>query len=125
MLDYHWPGNVREVEAWSHRLVADAANGEMIVRESALNAIGTRVCVPPPAAATVETGIMIDPYLTIHEAKNEVERLFIINTLNETGCNLSQSAKRLGMSLLGLKKAIKRLGIEARASVAVSSTKKR
>jgi len=37
-------------------------------------------------------------------------RLFI-NALNETGGNLSQAAEGLRMSLLDLKKAIKRLGI--------------
>jgi transcriptional regulator with GAF, ATPase, and Fis domain len=34
-----------------------------------------------------------------------------VNALNETGGNLSQAAEGLRMSLLGLKKAIKRLGI--------------
>ena len=36
-------------------------------------------------------------------------KLFV-NALNETGGNLSQAAEGLKMSLLGLKKAIKRLG---------------
>src|SRR5262245_45320551 len=30
LLGYHWPGNVREVESWSHRLSALVANGEEI-----------------------------------------------------------------------------------------------
>jgi two-component system, NtrC family, response regulator HupR/HoxA len=111
MFDYHWPGNVRQVKNVLYRLVASAENGELIGRENALDAIRTGICASPSAAATVENGIVIDPCLTIHKAKNEVEKLLIINALNETGCNLSQSAKRLGMSLPGLKKAIKRLGI--------------
>jgi len=37
-------------------------------------------------------------------------KLFV-NALNETGGNMSQAAEGLKMSLLGLKKAIKRLGI--------------
>jgi len=113
LLGYHWPGNVREVESLSHRLAALAANGEVIELETALAAIRTGIGAPPPASATVENGIVIDPCLTIHEAKDELERLFIIKALNETGRNLSRSAERLGMSLPGLKKAIKRLGIKA------------
>jgi transcriptional regulator with GAF, ATPase, and Fis domain len=35
----------------------------------------------------------------------------LVNALNETGGNLSQAAEGLRMSLLGLKKAIERLGI--------------
>ncbi len=117
MFDYHWPGNVRQVKNVIYRLVASAENGEVISPERFLREI--EGCFPPPTVSTVENGIVIDSCLTIHKAKNEVERLLIINTLNETGCNLSRSAKRLGMSILGLKKAIKRLGIEAQASASI------
>jgi hydrogenase-4 transcriptional activator len=113
MFDHRWPGNVRQLAAVANRLVAFAENGEMIGRESALDAIRTGICAPLTAPATVED--LIKRRLTIHEAKNEVERLFIINALNEAGGNLSQAAIMLGMSLHGLKKAIKRLRIKARA----------
>jgi transcriptional regulator with GAF, ATPase, and Fis domain len=111
MIGYRWPGNVREVESWSHRLAPLAANGELIGLEIVLAALRTVISAPPPASAIVEDGIVINRRLTVHEAKNEVERLYIINALNETGGNLSQSAERLGMSRQGLSKAIKRLGI--------------
>jgi len=111
LLGYHWPGNVREVESWSHRLAPLAANGELIGLEIVLAALRTVISAPPPASAILEDGIIINRRLTVHEVKNEVERLYIINALNETGGNLSQSAERLGMSRQGLSKAIKRLGI--------------
>jgi transcriptional regulator with GAF, ATPase, and Fis domain len=42
--------------------------------------------------------------------RNLFTKLFV-NALNETGGNLSRTAEVLKMSLLGLNKAIKRLGI--------------
>jgi transcriptional regulator with GAF, ATPase, and Fis domain len=54
---------------------------------------------------------VIDSRLPYYQAKDELERLLIINALNETGGNISQAATRLGISLLGLRKAIKRLRI--------------
>jgi len=111
MLGYHWPGNAREVENVLYRMVAFAGNGEEISPERFWEETGIRGS--PPAAAMVEGRIVINPHLSYHEAKDELERLFIINALNETGGALSRAAARLGMSLPGLKKAIKRLGIKA------------
>ncbi len=110
MLGHHWPGNVREVKKSSHRLVALAANGEVIGRESALDAIRTGICAPLPAA--VEDRIMIDSNLPYCERQKELERLSIIRALNETGGNITQAAMRLRMCRNGLKNKIKRLGIE-------------
>jgi len=36
----------------------------------------------------------------------------LVNALNETGGNMCRAAARMGMSLYGLRKAVKRLGIE-------------
>jgi hydrogenase-4 transcriptional activator len=109
LLGYHWPGNVRQVKNVVHRLAASTANDGVIGPERILEEIGGPAM--EPAAAMVENKIVIDSGLPYHQAKNELERLFISNALNETGGNLSRAAIRLGVSLPGLKKAIKRLGI--------------
>jgi transcriptional regulator with GAF, ATPase, and Fis domain len=111
MLGYDWPRNVRELENTLYRLVVFAENDEEIGRKRVLEEIA--VCAPPPATGIVDSGIMIDSRLPYREARDELARLFIINALNETGGNLSRAAARIGMSLPGLRKAIKRLGIEA------------
>jgi transcriptional regulator with GAF, ATPase, and Fis domain len=126
MSDYHWPGNVRQVKNVIHRLAASAENGELIGRESALDAIRTGTCAPPPASAVIILGEeMIDPLLPHYEAKDKLLRIQIEYALKRTGGNLSQAAEGLKMSLPGLKKAIKRLGIKAQvsASIVVSSAK--
>jgi DNA-binding NtrC family response regulator len=126
MTDYHWPGNVRQVKNVIYRLAASAENGELIGRESALDAIRTGTCAPPPASAVIILGEeMIDPLLPHYEAKDKLLRFQIEYALKHTSGNLSQAAEGLKMSLLGLKKAIKRLGIKAQvsASIVVSSAK--
>jgi len=126
MSDYDWPGNVRQVKNVIYRLAASAENGELIGRESALDAIRTGTCAPPTASAVIILGEeMIDPLLPHYEAKDKLLRLQIEYALKRTGGNLSQAAEGLKMSLPGLKKAIKRLGIKAQvsASIVVSSAK--
>jgi len=112
LLGYHWPGNVREVESWSHRLAAFAANGEVIGQENALAALRTGICSPPPASAIVGDKFLIDANLTHQERMKECERLSIIKDLNEARGNITQAAKSLGMCRNALKNKIKSLGIE-------------
>jgi len=112
LLDHHWPGNVRQLAAVAHRLTALAANGESIGREIALAAIRTGICAPPPAAALVGDNFIIDARLSYHERLEELERQSIIRALNETGDNITQAAKTLGMCRNGLKNGIERLGIK-------------
>jgi DNA-binding NtrC family response regulator len=120
MTDYHWPGNVRQVKNVIYRLAASAENGELIGRESALDAIRTGTCAPPPASAVIILGEeMIDPLLPHYEAKDKLLRIQIEYALKRTGGNLSQAAEGLKMSLPGMKKAIKRLGIKAQASSSI------
>src|SRR5262249_30412141 len=96
LIGYHRPGNAREVKNLSHRLVAFAKNGEMIGPERLMGEI--KECDWRPTSEIVESRIVIDSRLPYHQAKDELERLFIINALNETGGNISQAATRLGIS---------------------------
>ncbi|HEV2667351.1 MAG TPA: sigma-54 dependent transcriptional regulator [Blastocatellia bacterium] len=112
LLDHHWPGNVRQLAAVAHRLTALASNGESIGKEIALAAIRTGICAPPPAAAMVGDNFIIDAHLSYHERLEELERQSIIRALNETGDNITQAAKTLGMCRNGLKNGIERLGIK-------------
>jgi len=112
LLGYHWPGNVRQVKNVVHRLAASTGNDGLIGPERILEELGGSAMAP--AAVMAENKIVIDCRLPYHEAKNELARLFISNALNETGGNLSQAAARMGMSVFGLRKAVKRFGIEKR-----------
>jgi DNA-binding NtrC family response regulator len=122
MLGHDWPGNVRQLAAVAHRLVAFAENDELIGLESALNAIRTGICVPPPAV--VVGGVdMIDFDLPLHEAEDKLKRLMIEHALKVTGGNRLRSAERLGVDRSGLRKMINRLGIEVNKNGARNSRK--
>jgi hydrogenase-4 transcriptional activator len=109
MLDYHWPGNVREMENVLYRLVAFAADGDAIRPERFLEEIGARAS--PPAARIVGGRIVIDARLSYREMQKELEKLSIISVLNDTGGNIRQAASKLGMCRNSLRGKIKKLGI--------------
>ncbi len=113
LLDYDWPRNVRQLENEIYRLVTLSGNDELICDAALSPEILSGACSrPTPAAMIVEGNAVVDLGLSLRDAMDEMERLFIINALEKTGGNLSQGAARLQMSRNGLKKAIVRLGIE-------------
>jgi transcriptional regulator with GAF, ATPase, and Fis domain len=110
MFDYHWPGNVREMENVLYRLVAFAVNGDTIGPERFLEEIG--VYASPPATKIVEGRIVIDARLSYRERQKELERLSIICALNDTSGNIRQAAAKLGMCRNSLRDRIKKFGID-------------
>jgi len=123
MLGHDWPGNVRQLAAVAHRLVAFTENGELIGRERAFDAIRTGICAPPPAAAVVGGVDMIDFDMPLHEAEDKLKRLMIEHALKVTGGNLLQAAARLRVDRSGLRKMINRLGIDVKRNGAHKSWK--
>jgi two-component system NtrC family response regulator len=111
LLAYHWPGNVREVESLSYRLVAFAVNGEVIGRESVLDAIRPRIGAQTPATAAIEGNAVIALDLPLHEAMDKLERLLVEHALKVTGGNRMKAAARLKIHRDGLRKMIDRLKI--------------
>lgn len=111
LLAYDWPGNVREVGNWSHRLVASAVNGEVIGRERVLNMIRPGICAQPTATVPIEGSAMIALDLPLHEAIDKLERLLIEHALKMTGGNRVKAAARLKIHRDGLRKMIERLKI--------------
>jgi hydrogenase-4 transcriptional activator len=110
MAGHHWSGNVREVENLTYRLVAFAGNGELIGPERFLEEIGDYA--PSPAAAIADGKIMIALSLPYPERQKELERLSIIDALNETGGNIMRTAVMMGVCRNNLKNKIEQYGIE-------------
>jgi two-component system response regulator AtoC len=122
MLGHDWPGNVRQLAAVAHRLVAFAENGELIGRESALDAIRTGICASQPADAAVIGGEDVAD-LPLHEAEDKLKRFLIGRALQVTGGNRLRAADRLKVDRGGLRKMIDRLGIEVDGNDARESRK--
>ena len=98
---YDWPGNVREL---AHMIERAILLGVDLVLDA--RALGL---APAPPASAADPGDALNG-LTLEEA----ERRLIANALQQTGGNVSESARRLGVSRMALRYRIRKLGLEAR-----------
>jgi two-component system response regulator AtoC len=112
ILDYHWPGNVRQMENWARRMVAFTENNELADLESALDVLRAGTCAPPQAAILVGSENLIDIDLPLHEAVVRLQRLLIEHALKVTGGNKIRAAAKLKIHRDGLRKMIGRLRIK-------------
>ncbi|MEX2584184.1 MAG: sigma-54 dependent transcriptional regulator [Gemmatimonadota bacterium] len=96
MLEYSWPGNIRELEHTIERAVLLA--GEGVVQAGDLNLRGTRAGV---AEATPLEEMPLE----------DVERVLIQKALKRHGGNVSQAAEALGLSRSALYRRLNRYGL--------------
>jgi two-component system nitrogen regulation response regulator NtrX len=95
LVDYSWPGNVRELRNEIERLV-------IMVQDEAIE--GSDLSLPnggSPGRAS-----------TLHEARAQYEREFILSKLKENNWNVSQTARLLGLERSYLYRKMKVYGIE-------------
>jgi DNA-binding NtrC family response regulator len=97
--EYHWPGNVRELRHIIERAVLLTGGGALDARDLGL-ASGT-------PAAVEGSGWPED--LTLDEA----ERMLIQRALERTGGNVSQAARRLGVTRMALRYRMQKHGLKA------------
>jgi two-component system nitrogen regulation response regulator NtrX len=95
LVDYSWPGNVRELRNEIERLV-------IMVQEDIIHA--GDLSLPNGAGPTRAS--------TLHEARAQYEREFILSKLNENNWNISQTARLLGLERSYLYRKMKAYGIE-------------
>lgn len=96
---YAYPGNVRELENIIDRACLLVETGEIDVQGlSGLDETQVDIRSAPEG-------------LSLREAVDNLERNMITRALSQTGGNVSQAAKELGISRMGLYKKIKRLNL--------------
>src|SRR2546421_1364861 len=95
LVDYSWPGNVRELRNEIERLVIMAPE-EVIL----------------PSDLSLPNGNHGSRASTLHEARAQYEREFILSKLKENNWNISQTARLLGLERSYLYRKMKAYGIE-------------
>lgn len=102
---YAWPGNVRELENVMERAVL-FADGPRVQPEHLPSEIAHRA-VSPADAPTSEGGLKEQ----VRAAMNQLERQLILKALEQTGGNVTHTARLLKLSRKGLQLKMKELGL--------------
>ncbi|SFM44839.1 sigma-54-dependent transcriptional regulator [Thermodesulforhabdus norvegica] len=102
LMTHSWPGNVRELENAIERAVILSRNPYIDVKE--LNILGAGL----PEPGDVTRSSFEQGNLTLED----VERITILKTLEETGGNKSEAARRLGITRRTLKLKLKKYNAE-------------
>jgi two-component system response regulator AtoC len=102
LLEYSWPGNIRELE--------NAIERSMILCE---DSIVTAECLPQSLHTVgVNKALLLGENLSIKKAEDAIERDLIRKALIKTGGNRTQAAKILEISHRSLLYKLKEFGIE-------------
>jgi two-component system nitrogen regulation response regulator NtrX len=110
MLFYPWPGNVRELKNVIERVVIMTPDREITVQHLPSTVLARRAPVTRPSLPTGgETS-------TFREAREEFERDFILQKLEENDWNISRTAELIEMERSNLHRKIKSYGIELKKS---------
>jgi two-component system response regulator PilR (NtrC family) len=103
--DYHFPGNVRELENALERAATLCADNIIDTRDLQLRAkVASSHDMPFTSTVT--------PGENLGDALEDIERDAIVRALEQTRYNKTRAAQLLGMSFRSLRYRIKKLGIE-------------
>jgi two-component system response regulator PilR (NtrC family) len=102
--EYHFPGNVRELENVLERAATLCANGVIDVSDLQLR--------PKVSATEVAIANSVAPGEPLGDALEDIERDAIVRALEQTRYNKTKAAQLLGMTFRSLRYRIKKLGIE-------------
>ena len=108
MLEYDWPGNVRQLRNFMERAVV-LAEREVVTLDEFPPEM-SRGTAEPQTVPDSES-ISVSPDIGFKDAKREFERKYIERILNQSSGNITRAASLLGMHRQSLQHKIKELGL--------------
>jgi two-component system nitrogen regulation response regulator NtrX len=106
---YHWPGNVRELKNIIERILI-MTSGLSITCDDIPDLHGGHSLSPSPCP-TLEGALALS---TLREAREEFEREYLIQKLEENDWNISRTAEIIELERSNLHRKIKSYGIDVR-----------
>ena len=108
MLEYNWPGNVRQLRNYIERAVVLTESEEITLEEFPREMSSRRD--QSPSRPEVEL-ISVSAEVSFKDAKKEFERKYVERILNQSSGNITRAAALLGMHRQSLQHKIKELGL--------------
>jgi DNA-binding NtrC family response regulator len=109
ILEYDWPGNIRQLKNCIERAVVLSDSEEITLDVLPEEMLSKQLETDDNAQALNRITVSSD--LQFREAKKEFERKYIEKCLEKTGGNITQAATLLGMHRQSLQHKIKELGL--------------
>ena len=103
LLSYPWPGNIRELQHKVKRAVLLSESDRLSASDFDLS---------PTPSARLPPHLDFKVRYSVSDGQDEEEKRRIVETLSETGGNLSETAKRLGISRPTLNKRLGKYGLK-------------
>lgn len=113
LLQYDFPGNVRELENTLERAVALSTGEELEPADLALHRVGSEADMEAESATSAPDPVLDRPLPAYLDG---VERKAILDALAKTGFNRTAAAKLLGVTFRALRYRMQRLGIREPAA---------
>ncbi len=120
LLEYGWPGNVRQLYNFAERVLLTAGRRGALRARDAEELLGPSRPLPSSGGASLpgtrpnHTLLEIGPSLPLSAHLNQVERLYLESALRETGGRIQATARVAGMSRRTLLRKLKKYGLEKR-----------
>lgn len=111
LLKYSWPGNVRELENAVERAVI-LCLGDYVTERELPMAVSRLSEGEHPEEADSRENFVLSPADGGSMTLDELERAAILRTLQETGDNKSEAARRLGITRATLHNKLRRYDME-------------